>query len=126
MFSQIFFFLYQYGRTNYNIIQQSVCVKSISFFTERVMRSNSAAASVRIEFLSCISVNPCVPFMLRGEPILGLAGEPVVFLFSNELKKFANTPSPPGEFVLILPSIYVKNKREKNFLLSYLSKPVIL
>lgn len=84
--------------------QQSVCVKSISFFTLRVKRSNSAAASDRIAVLSLMST---VPFIERGDAAaLGLLppGDPA-FLFKSELKKFAKTPSPPGAPVFNLPSI---------------------
>lgn len=92
--------------------QQSVCVKSISFFeTVRVKRSSSAAASFRTVILSCNSSG--VPFSDRGDPVLprldGEPGEPV-FLFSSELKKFANTPSPPAAPAFSLPSICKRNK----------------
>lgn len=89
--------------------QQSVCVKSISFFeTVRVKRSSSAAASFRTVILSS-----GVPFSDRGDPVLprldGDPGEPV-FLFSSELKKFANTPSPPAAPAFSLPSIFKVDK----------------
>lgn len=83
---------------------------SSSFFTLRVNRSNSAAASVRIVFLSGVdSPTPLVGG--RGEP--GVApfpppGDPgtFAFLLSNELKKLANTPSPPGPPGVNFESIY--------------------
>ena len=67
----------------------------------RVKRSNSAAASVRIVFLSGTSG---VPFSDLGELPMLEFGEPV-FLCNNELKKFASTPSPPAEPGGSFPSI---------------------
>lgn len=100
---------------NFSLPQQSVCVKSISFFTLRVKRSNSAAASDRIAVLSLIST---VPFSERGEAAaFGLLppGDPA-FLFNSELKKFAKTPSPPGAPAFNLPSICEKeNHSESSF-----------
>lgn len=78
-------------------------MKSISFFTTvRVNRSNSAAASVLIVFLSGVSG---VPFNDLGElPPKLVFGDPV-FLCNNELKKVANTPSLPAPPGFNFPSI---------------------
>jgi hypothetical protein len=85
--------------------------KSKSFFTLLASRSSSAAASVRIDILSGVTI-PSVP-LVRGVPgaleselgPLGVPGAPD-FLCSNELKKFAKTPSPDGAPGASFASIY--------------------
>jgi len=90
-----------------NAIQQSdVGVKSRSFLTLLESLSSSAAASVLIDIFSGV-VRLSVP-LVRGVvgrlpapldklfgPELGAPGVPD-FLWSNELKKLASTPSPDG------------------------------
>lgn len=100
-------------------VQQSDCEKSISFCTLRVRRSSSAAASVRIEFLSGVtSFRPLVG--VRGEPVVfmlppGVPGVPA-FLLSKELKKLARTPSPPAAPGVNFGSIYFSEKKNINFI----------
>lgn len=78
---------------------------STSFFTLRVNRSSSAAASVRILFLS--GVDYPTPFVGGRGELPTPPDEPgaFAFLLSNELKKFAKTPSPPGPPGVSLESI---------------------
>lgn len=78
--------------------------------TLRVKRSNSMAASVRMEIFSlAVTRASPAPLVARGDtPVppakLGAAAGEPDFLCSNELKKFARTPSPLGVPGLSLPS----------------------
>lgn len=75
-------------------------------FFVRANRSSSAAASDRMVILSgVVSEKLDVDFGVVAP--IGVPGEPD-FFWSNELKKFASTPSPPGAPTTFAPSNYEK------------------
>lgn len=79
-------------------------------------RSNSAAASFRTASRLTSGVKSPTPLADgRGEPAIPGAPGDAVFLFNNELKKFAKTPSPPTEPGVIFASICEKDERNEIF-----------